>query len=85
MGRQRRYYFLRTERPLTDPFTYVRFFGHVFGYASITHFFNNMLLLLVVGPPLEELYGSKTLISGILATAVISGLLQFILSLAVCC
>ena len=38
-----------------------------------------MLLLLVVGPPLEELYGSKTLISGILATAVISGLLQFIL------
>ena len=63
---------------LTDPFTYVRFFGHVFGHASITHFFNNMLLLLV-GPPLEELYGSKTLISGILATAVISGLLQFIL------
>ena len=60
---------------LTDPFTYVRFFGH----ASITHFFNNMLLLLVVGPPLEELYGSKTLISGILATAVISGMLQFIL------
>ena len=64
---------------LTDPFTYVRFFGHVFGHASITHFFNNMLLLLVVGPPLEELYGSKTLISGILATAVISGMLQFIL------
>ena len=64
---------------LTDPFTYVRFFGHIFGHANMTHFFNNMLLLLVVGPPLEELCGSKTLISGILATAVISGLLQFIL------
>ncbi len=64
---------------LLDPLTYVRFLGHIFGHANISHFFSNMLLLLVVGPPLEELYGSKTLICCILSTAIVSGLLQFIL------
>ena len=37
-----------------------------------------MLLLLVVGPPLEEKYGSSTLLAGIAVTALISGLLQFV-------
>ena len=35
-----------------------------------------MLLLLVVGPPLEEKYGSLTLLWGILLTALVSGVLQ---------
>lgn len=63
---------------LLDPLTYIRFFGHVFGHANLTHFFNNMLLLLVVGPPLEKLYGSKAIAVGIVATAWITGILQFI-------
>lgn len=63
---------------LLDPLTYVRFFGHVFGHADISHFFNNMLLLLVVGPPLEKLYGSRTIAFGIMATALITGILQFV-------
>ncbi len=64
--------------PLTDIFTYVRFFGHILGHADLDHFLGNMLLLLVVGPPLEEKYGSATLLTGILLTALVSGLLQFI-------
>lgn len=64
--------------PLTDPFTYVRFFGHVLGHADMDHFLGNMLLLLVVGPPLEEKYGSSTLLAGILLTALASGILQFV-------
>ena len=63
---------------LLDPLTYVRFFGHIFGHANLTHFFSNMLLLLVIGPPLEKLYGSKTIAIGIMATALITGLLQFV-------
>lgn len=63
---------------LADPLTYVRFFGHIFGHANLEHFLGNMLLLLVVGPPLEEKYGSSTLLIGILITAVISGILQYI-------
>ena len=62
--------------PLTDPLTYVRLLGHVLGHADGSHFLGNMLLLLVVGPPLEEKYGSRTLLIGILLTAGVSGILQ---------
>lgn len=65
--------------PLSDPLTYVRFFGHALGHADLNHFLGNMLLLLVIGPPLEEKYGSSTLLLGIMLTAFISGILQFIL------
>ena len=48
-----------------DPLGYIRLFGHVLGHANWEHFLNNMLLLLVVGPPMEEKYGSKALLGGI--------------------
>ena len=63
----------------TDPLTYLRLFGHVLGHADPEHFFGNMLMLLVVGPPLEERYGSRLLLTGILFTAFVSGLLQAVL------
>lgn len=62
--------------PLLDPLFYVRLFGHVLGHAGWEHFLNNMLLFLVVGPPLEEKYGSRTLLAGIAMTAVVTGILQ---------
>ena len=58
---------------LADPLFYVRLFGHVLGHADFDHFLGNMLLLLVIGPPLEEKYGSRTLLAGILLTAGVSG------------
>jgi len=64
---------------LKDPLTYVRFFGHVLGHGNAEHFLGNMLLLLVVGPPMEEKYGSRILLTGIAFTALISGILQFAL------
>lgn len=63
---------------LVDPLAYLRFFGHVLGHVDLDHFLGNMLLLLVVGPPLEEKYGSSTLLAGIALTALVSGLLQFV-------
>ena len=36
-------------------------------------------MFLVIGPPLEERYGSRVLLTGILLTALISGLLQTVL------
>lgn len=65
--------------PLLSPLTYLRLFGHVFGHADSSHFIGNMLLFLVVGPPLEEKYGSKPLLTGIALTALVTGLLQFLL------
>lgn len=64
---------------MLSPLTYVRLIGHVLGHANPEHFLGNMLLLLVIGPPLEEKYGSGPLAGGILVTAVLSGILQMIL------
>ncbi|WP_418666756.1 rhomboid family intramembrane serine protease [Allofournierella sp.] len=61
---------------LADPLFYFRLVGHILGHAGWQHFLGNMLLLLVVGPPLEEKYGSRALLAGIGITAVLSGILQ---------
>ena len=63
---------------LLSPMTYVRFFGHVLGHAGWDHFFGNITLILVVGPLLEEKYGSSNLLFVILATALTTGLVHFI-------
>ncbi|HQM00437.1 MAG: rhomboid family intramembrane serine protease [Ruminococcus flavefaciens] len=66
--------------PFSDPLTYFRFFGHVFGHAGWDHFIGNITMLLVVGPMLEEKYGSKNILFVILATALITGIVHFIFS-----
>ena len=62
--------------PLTDPLTYVRFFTHVLGHSGYSHYMSNMLLLLLVGPGLEEKYGSRNLLATIAVTAFATGLVQ---------
>lgn len=71
-------YFCVYRASLSDPFTYLRFFTHVLGHADYAHYIGNILLILVVGPPLEEKYGSASLFWAIVITALISGLVQFI-------
>ena len=63
---------------LLNPLTYVRFVGHVLGHANWEHFLGNMMLLLVVGPLLEEKYGSSNILFVILTTALVTGLINFI-------
>ena len=63
---------------LADPLTYVRFFGHVLGHSGYSHYMGNMLLLLLVGPALEEKYGGGRLTLAIALTALITGLVHFI-------
>lgn len=64
--------------PVT-PLFFVRLLGHVLGHSGYAHFAGNMVLFLVVGPPMEEKYGSGPLLGGILLTALISGVLQCLL------
>ena len=61
-----------------DPLAYIRIFGHIFGHINFEHYFNNFLILLLVGPILEEKYGAKNLIFTMAFTAVITGLVQII-------
>ena len=78
-GRTTWLFFSVYRAPLSDPLTYVRMAGHVLGHSGYAHYLGNMMLLLVVGPPLEEKYGSRRLLACILITALVSGLVQFIL------
>lgn len=64
---------------MTDPFTYPRFIGHVFGHADAAHFMGNMTLILVIGPLLEEKYGSWNIAWVILITAAVTGIAHFLL------
>lgn len=63
---------------LSDITTYIRFFGHVLGHSGYSHYMGNMLLLLLVGPALEEKYGGQTITMAIAVTALVTGLVQFI-------
>ncbi len=64
--------------PLTDPLTYPRFLLHVLGHASYAHYIGNMMMILVLGPPMEEKYGSRDLLLAVVITAFVSGLVQYI-------
>lgn len=62
---------------MASPLTYIRFIGHVFGHANWSHFIGNIMMILVVGPLLEEKYGSRNMIIVIVITALVTGLINF--------
>ena len=59
-----------------DPLTYFRMFSYVFGHAGFEHFASNIMTLLLVGPIVEEHYGSWNLAIMMGATALAGGLLN---------
>lgn len=63
---------------LLDPLTYIRLICHVFGHASLSHLISNLMYILLLGPMLEEKYHDK-LITVILVTAIVTGIIHNIL------
>jgi len=63
---------------LVSPLTWIRAVTHVFGHADIAHFAGNMSYLLLLGPMLEEKYGSKTLCFAVVITALVTSLVNYI-------
>ena len=66
--------------PLTDPLMYIRLFGHALGHANMAHFFNNFMIILIIGPMLEEKYGGKWIVIMMVVTALVTGILHIIVS-----
>lgn len=77
-GRITQSVFMTYHSSLTNPMTYVRFITHIFGHSGWSHFIGNASYLLLLGPMLEEKYGSKELIEVIGITAVITGIVNYI-------
>ncbi len=71
-------YFSIYKTSFTDPFMYVRLFTHVLGHADFSHYANNMMLFLVVGPMLEEKHGSRMIAEVILVTAFVTGFIHIL-------
>ena len=58
-----------------DPLLYLRCFTYVLGHGNWTHLFGNMLLILLLGPMVEEHYGRWNTVLVILVTAAVTAVL----------
>lgn len=65
---------------LFDPLSYFRLFLHVLGHGSFSHYTGNILMILILGPVVEERYGSSNMLFLIALTAVTTGLIHCVIS-----
>jgi GlpG protein len=79
LGKSNELLFMTYHSSLTNPLTYVRFFTHVLGHSGWEHYIGNASYILLLGPLLEEKYGSKRMIQVILITAVVTGIVNYVL------
>ena len=63
---------------LIDPLQYTRLVTHVAAHSGVTHYVGNFMMILAIGPMVEEKYGSNRLALFIVITAFITGLINVI-------
>ena len=71
--------FMTYRSSYTSFITYVRMFTHVLGHLDWNHFVGNMMYVLLLGPMLEEKYGSLRIIQVITIAAFVTGLINNLL------
>lgn len=64
------------EVSFSNPIWYFRLFSHALGHGNWDHLVSNFTIILLVGPILEEKYGSRDLFIMIIVTSLVIGLLQ---------
>lgn len=79
-GGANRYLFSTYRSGLLNPLTYVRAFGYTIGHADWAHFTGNMTYILLLGPLVEEKYGSRNLLEMMGITAVVTAIFHALLS-----
>lgn len=65
---------------LLNPLTYFKLISHSLGHSSWDHLYNNFLKILLIGPLIEEKYGSLNLLIMIILTSLIIGIINRIFS-----
>lgn len=78
VGYSNKLLFMTWHSTLRSPLTYIRFFTHVLGHSGFEHYIGNMSYILLLGPMLEEKYGSQVIGGIILITGFITGILNYI-------
>lgn len=59
-----------------NPFSLITLFTHVLGHSSVEHLLGNLTFILLLGPIVEEKYGSANTLFMIAVTALITGLVS---------
>ena len=63
---------------LLDPLTYVRCLCHVMGHADWNHLLGNMMYILILGPMIEEKYGTSNTVFVMVVTALVTGIINMV-------
>lgn len=79
-GKSNKLLFISRRSSLLNPMTYIRMFTHILGHKNWEHFRNNFLYILLIGPMIEEKYGSINLLIMILITAGITGIINMFIT-----
>lgn len=70
--------FVASRGSLVNPLFYIRLFTHVIGHSGWAHFTGNFSFILIIGPMLEEKYGSKRLLFMMAVTALLTAVINII-------
>ena len=79
-GKTNKWFFSSYRSSIWNPMTYVRLFTHCIGHENWQHFSNNFLYILLIGPMIEEKYGTLNLLIMIAVTSGITGIINTILT-----
>lgn len=75
----RTFFTLYPDFSLSSPLSWLRLFSYVIGHANWTHLIGNFSFILLIGPVLEEKYGSLALLLMMLVTAVATAILNILI------
>lgn len=77
-GLTRTFFRVNSRMSLANPLDYLRLFSHIFGHGSWAHLVGNLSFILLLGPILEEKYGSRNIAVMIGITALVTGVLNIL-------
>ncbi len=73
-GKTNKLFFSNYRSSLFNPLTYIRLVTHCIGHKDLDHLIHNFLFILLIGPMVEEKYGSTNLIIMLVITSIIIAL-----------
>ena len=79
-GKTNKIFFSSYRSSVWNPLTYIRLFTHSIGHKDFDHLVGNFLYILLIGPMIEEKYGSFPLLAMFLGTSLIIALFNILTS-----
>lgn len=71
-------------KSIINPFNYIRLITRAFCHLNWSHFRNNFVMILLIGPMLESRYGSIRLLIMILITTLITSIINVVIHKSIC-